>query len=147
MSYIETMMRVLVVVSTVVAFGVSVAGSARGAEKLVNCESLAVGPGALVHGSKAGASCLLRAFQQCRPASYRLSRFGIDTIAVDQFSVVSYQGLCRISVTMTFRVVPQRPHAIGHGSCRTLARRASDIVASRCTGPGLPTSLSLTGRR
>jgi hypothetical protein len=88
----------------------------------------------------------LHAYQSnCRPAVYSISRFGVDTIARDTFRLVQAQGHCRINVTATFRVVPQDPHAVGSGQCSTLVRLGTDIVARRCTGKGLPASISLTG--
>jgi len=143
------MLRSLLVLFIAVTIGATVTvGGATSAGKTVNCGTLSVGPGALVHGSKAGANCLLRAYQQhCRSAVYRLSRFGVDTISVAQFRVVSRSSRCEIAVTTTFRVVPQLPHPTGHGYCSVIGRRGSDIVVTGCTGTGLTSVISLTGRR
>lgn len=141
-------MRRVLVILVVVVIGAGVwVGSGGAGGREVNCGSSSLGPGALVHGSKAGASCLLRSFQQhCRPATYRLSRFGVDTVSVEQFRVVSRGGRCQIAVVATFRVVPQPAHATGHGYCEAIGRRGGDIVVSGCTGTGVQATISLTAR-
>jgi hypothetical protein len=113
----------------------------------VDCGLRSVGPGALVRSVGPGPSCLLRAFEQrCRPASYRLSSFGVDTIGTDTFRTVRRAGACEVAVTIMFHLVPQPPKRTGSGYCRTLRRRGIDVVAGGCTGTGLPASLSLSGR-
>ena len=130
-----------------------IAGTALVAARAVpaatlDCGSRSIGPGDLARGTGPGPACLLRAFQEhCRPASYRLSSFGVDTIGTDTFRTVRRAGRCQIEVAITFHVVPRPPRRTGSGYCRTLRRVGTDVVAGRCTGEGLPTSLSLTGRR
>jgi hypothetical protein len=90
---------------------------------------------------------MLRAYRHdCLDAAYRLSRFGVDTVAVEDFHVARRSGRCAVAVTGTFRVVPQPPHSTAGGFCRSLRRRGTDVVAGGCTGTGLPTTISLTGR-
>jgi hypothetical protein len=92
--------------------------------------------------------CLLHAYQQhCRPAAYELSIFGIDTVARDDFHLVNQNGGCRVQVTTSFTVVPQKPRPQSHGQCSNLAKRGTDVIADGCTGTGLPRSISLTGKR
>jgi hypothetical protein len=148
-TYKETMTRTVLAFSAALATCATLTvGAAVGAAKPVNCGSISVGPGALVHGSTSGANCLLRSYQQhCLTATYKLSRFGVDTISISQFRVVTRTGRCQIAVTTSFRVVPQRPHTTGHGYCRTIGRRNGDIVVGGCTGTGLQATISLTGRR
>lgn len=94
-----------------------------------------------------GAVCLLHAYRQhCRAAVYELSVFGIDTIARDEFRLVSDGGNCRIRVATSFTVVPQKPRPQGSGECSSLSVRGSDVVAAGCVGSGLPRSFSLTGK-
>jgi hypothetical protein len=115
---------------------------------LLRCGSLTTGPTALPSGGSRGALCLLRAYRQhCRPAVYELATFGIDTIARDDFRVVGERGRCRVQVTTTFTVVPQKPRRQGSGLCSVLDLQGTDVVASGCLGAGLPESLSLTGKR
>jgi hypothetical protein len=115
---------------------------------VINCGSTTVGPSAIAPGKTAGALCLLHAYRSnCRSAVYSLSTFGIDTIARDNFRLVRLRGICRINVTTSFRVVPQKPHAVASGQCSTLTQRGTEIVASDCVGKGLPASISLTGKR
>ena len=109
------------------------------------CAPRTIGPGSLLHGGDAGAVCLLRAYgAHCTPASYSLSRFGVDTIGVDEFQVSSLGGKCGVDLTISFRVVPQKPRVTAHGRCGALGRKGTDIVASRCTGSGVPSAVSLT---
>jgi hypothetical protein len=84
--------------------------------------------------------------QHCRAAVYELSIFGIDTIARDEFRLVTDGGICRIKVATSFTVVPQKPRRGGSGECSSLSARGSDVVASACVGSGLPRSFSLTGK-
>lgn len=119
------------------------AGSAHAATR--SCGTLAVGPGALRHGTSGGPACLLQAYRSCRTATFTLSTFGVDTIATDVFRVARAAGGCRVEVDATFKVVPQRGHARS-GVCRAVRRAGGDIVAVGCSG-GLPgTTISLTGR-
>jgi hypothetical protein len=113
----------------------------------LRCASLSLGPGPVTHqGGRQGARCLLTAYRQhCQPARYRLSIFGIDTIATRDFAVLNRSGRCQVAVTISFRVVPQQPHTSGHGYCRTLERQGTDIIARACHGNGLPAAVSLTG--
>ena len=78
---------------------------------------------------------------------YELSIFGVDTIARDEFRLVMLDGACRVKVTASFTVVPQRPRPQGSGECRWVAMRGSDVIAGGCTGSGLPSTISLTGKR
>lgn len=113
----------------------------------VDCGTLSIGPSAFRPASKRGAGCLLRAYRQhCRPASYVLDRFGVDTVATSRFRVVVRGRRCEIAVASSFRVVPQQPHPTGHGYCATLRARGTDVVAADCTGIDLPRTISLTGR-
>jgi len=136
------------VVFAVAAVGAALATNAGATKTLLQCRSLTTGPTALPGGGSAGALCLLHAYRQnCRPAVYELSMFGVDTIARDTFRVVSESGRCRVQVTTSFTVVPQKPRAQGSGRCSVLDARGTDVVAGGCVGVGLPRSISLTGRR
>ena len=133
-----------VLASVTVGAGVMSAGAAGLA--VINCGSATVGPTATPAGKTGGALCFLHAYRNdCRPVTYSISRFGVDTIARDTFRLVKMQGRCRINVAVSFRVVPQEPHAVASGQCATLVRRSTDIVAGGCVGKGLPSSISLTG--
>ena len=140
-------------ITSLVAFVLAAAAAgllAIGADAaaVVNCGSLTVGPTALPTGKTGGAVCLLHAYQQhCRPSVYELSRFGVDTIARDDFRVVSTNGRCRINVTNSFIVVPQKPHLVGSGGCSSLIAFGTDVIARGCIGSGLQSAYSLTGRR
>jgi hypothetical protein len=117
------------------------------APAVTDCGSATVGPTA-IGGKSGGALCLWHAYRSnCQPAVYRLSRFGIDTIARDTFRLVRARGHCRIAVTASFSVVPQKPHPVGSGRCSALVRVGTDVVAKRCVGKGLPASISLDGAR
>jgi hypothetical protein len=109
-----------------------------------DCGSLSVGPGALRHGPTNGAACFLAAYPKCRPTSYTLSSFGVDTIATDLFRLEATSSSCQVQVTGTFRVVPQRPHTTLRTFCLRVSRTANDIVATGCTGA--VKTISLTGR-
>jgi hypothetical protein len=88
---------------------------------------------------------LLTAYRHhCQTARYSLSIFGVDTIATRGFAVLNHGGRCQVAVTISFRVVPQRPHTVGHGYCGTLELRRTGIVAGACHGNGLPPVVSLT---
>jgi len=109
---------------------------------------MSAGPSALPAGKGlSGAACLLHDYRQrCRAATYELSIFGIDTIARDEFRLVSVTGNCRIKVTTSFTVVPQKPRQEGSGECSSLSARGSDVIASGCVGSDLQRSFSLTGK-
>jgi hypothetical protein len=110
------------------------------------CGSYGVGPGTHTSGSTNGARCLLREFDRCHAASYWLSRFGVDTIAVDDFTVANADGHCFISVETSLRVVPQQAKPQGTSFCASLKAEGTDVVAVDCTGGNLPKTVSLTGR-
>jgi len=141
--------RLVFLVAVVLAAAAGWVVLSASAATVINCGSLTIGPTALPTGKNgAGPVCLLRAYrQQCRPAAYELSRFGVDTIARDDFRVVSTNGRCRINVTTSFTVVPQKPHSTGSGECSNLSPLGNDVIARGCVGSGLPSSLSLTGKR
>ena len=109
------------------------------------CGSYSVGPGTHTAGNAKGARCLLQQFARCKPASYRLSRFGVDTVAVDDFTVANADGHCFVSVQTSTRVVPQQAKPGPTLFCAKLAARVGDVVAVNCTG-GTAKTLSLTGR-
>ena len=132
--------------------GFVIAGTALAAHaapaSTLNCGSRSVGPGALIRKNGDGPTCLLRAFQlHGRPATYRLSSFGIDTVATDTFRTVRRGGVCQAAVAISFRVIPQTARLTGSGHCRALKQVGVDVVAGNCTGSGLPASVSVrTGR-
>jgi hypothetical protein len=110
-----------------------------------SCGVATAGPGALAHAGDRGAECLLAAdADHCAPASFRLSVFGIDTIARDLFSLRARGSACLVEVVASFEVVPRppTPHA---GVCTALRRVASAIEALGCSGKDIPSELSLTG--
>jgi hypothetical protein len=109
-----------------------------------SCGVLSIGPGSLHRGDPTAPACLLQAYRNCRPASFTLSSFGVDTIAKDTFRIVRNGTTCGVAVLASFEVVPQQPHH-SHATCRRVQRLAGDIVASGCTGT-LPATISLTGR-
>jgi hypothetical protein len=119
------------------------AGAAHGAVPR-SCGTLSIGPGSLHRGSATAPACLLQAYRSCRPATFTLSSFGVDTIAKDVFRIVRSGTTCRVGVLASFEVVPQQPH-LAHATCRRVQRLAGDIVATGCTG-NLPATISLTGR-
>ena len=122
------------------------AAHTAGATTARDCGTASSGPGALRKANGKGAVCLLNEFEhRCRPAKYELARFGVDTVASQSFELVSRSGHCRIEVSATSRVVPQPARPSGHGVCTGLRRRSNDILAFGCTGPGLATTISLTG--
>jgi hypothetical protein len=134
----------ITVVALTLAGSAALAAAGVGA-RAAGCGSLTLGPGSLTHHSGSGASCLLRAYQQhCLPASYRLSLFGVDTVAVRTFRTLRHGGSCEIAVTSSFRVIPQPPHPAIRGYCKTLRREGHNVVAQGCSGGGLPTRVSLT---
>jgi hypothetical protein len=126
----------------VAAAGVAGGGAVR------SCGTLTVGPTAIrTGGAGAGAPCMLAAFARCVAARYRLSSFGIDTVATTSFSIArSGGGGCSVSVARTFQVVPQPPLPSGGGTCAAIASRAGDIAATGCRGSGLASIVSLTGK-
>ncbi len=137
-----------VAVVLLAALALAACGGTAAAGAATNCGSLSAGPGALTRGDRGGPACLLRAYRNhCAAATYRLSTFGVDTIATDDFRLVSQAGGCRVDVAISFRVVPQPQRPPLHGVCTSLAARGNDVVASGCTGGNLPPAISLTGRR
>ena len=112
----------------------------------LRCTSLSLGPGSVTgQHSRPGARCLLTAYRHhCQTAHYRLSIFGIDTIATRDFAVLHRSGRCQVAVTISFRVVPQQPHITGSGYCRSLDSQGTDVIARACDGKGLPAAVSLT---
>jgi hypothetical protein len=134
----------LVVAAAAVAAALAAGSPAQGATP--SCGTRSVGPGTLVRGTGAGAPCLLAAYQHgCRAASYRLSMFGVDTSAVSDFRTAKHGGGCVVAVTSTTRVFPRPPNAPKTGTCASLKKSGTDVVAVRCRGGGLAPSLSLTG--
>ena len=145
--FVHCWVTFLIGVALATAAGQVALGAA--ATGVIDCGSLTVGPTALPTGKNGGgASCLLHAYQQrCRAAVYELSSFGVDTIARDDFRVVSTNGRCRVNVTSSFTVVPRKPHLVGSGGCSSLNAVGGDVIARGCVGGGLESSFSLTGRR
>ncbi len=110
-----------------------------------SCGFQSAGPGALRHGSGSGPECLLRAYDaHCRAASFRLSVFGVDTIATDTFTLAPESAGCRVLVRSVFKVVPNHS-TLATGTCTRLLRVGSDIVAGGCRGQGLAAEISLDG--
>jgi hypothetical protein len=139
----QTIRLSIVIAVTVAAIAVAPAAARQTQSAVENCGSLSVGPGGDERGATAGAKCLLRAYQQhCRVAVYILSLFGVDTIASDRFRLVREAGRCLVDVTISFRVVPQ-PARAHNGVCHTLALKSTHVVAGRCTGTNIPSSLVL----
>jgi hypothetical protein len=132
----------LALFASVLLAGVVVAAGSAAAPR--DCGAYSIGPGALRHGSTSGATCLLRAYRTCHPATFRLSTFGVDTIARDVFRVVRTGVVCRVAVTASFEVVPQQAHHFRAG-CRRVRRLGAGIVVTGCSGT-LPGTISLTGR-
>ena len=105
----------------------------------IQCQARSVGPGSLRRGGDAGAACMLSAFEECHPAGYSLSSFGVDTVRTESFRLVG----CKVYVTESFRVVPQQPRILGRFICSRLRKTtAGDVVADRCTPRK---TISLTG--
>lgn len=95
-----------------------------------HCPARSIGPGSLHGGGTAGATCMLAAFRNdCHPAAYSLSSHGVDTIRTETFRMVRGNSGCSITVTESFRVVPQQPHV----TARYVCRRLRPFVADRCT--------------
>lgn len=138
------MRRTIALVAVIAALaGVAAAGAAVPGPRA--CGSMSIGPGALKRGSTKAAECLLRRYeQQCRPAVYELSMFGVDTVETERFQVGHVNGRCEIAVTRAFSVVPQKPRVTAHGHCRTLRQSAANVVAGGCSGSGLEATVSLT---
>jgi hypothetical protein len=127
-----------------------VATRSRAVQRLVqsastSCGATSIGPGAVVRPSPTGgAHCFLAAYRaNCRPASYRLSMFGVDTVATRDFRLVPSGAGCLIALTTSFHVVPQPAHVTGKGTCRRLRAIGTNVVADGCTGRGLPATISL----
>jgi hypothetical protein len=139
--------RFVIVLGVAVAAAALATGVGARTPSVLNCGSLSTGPTAFSPGKTGGPECLLRAYaQHCRPAVYELSRFGIDTIARDNFRLVMDSGRCRIKVATSFTVVPQKPRPQGSGACSNLSARGKDIIASGCVGSDLQSFFSLTGK-
>ncbi len=137
------MLRLALLISCMLAvFGAASAG----AGVVHDCGALSVGPGSLRRGSTHGAVCFFLAYPKCRPTSYTLSRFGVDTVATDVFQLQATSTGCHVTVTGTFRVVPQHPHTTLRAVCLALRRTSSDIVATGCIRAGSTRTISLTGR-
>ncbi|HUZ97936.1 MAG TPA: hypothetical protein VMU74_01120 [Gaiellaceae bacterium] len=109
---------------------------------VTQCQARTVGPGSLRRGGTAGASCMLAAFDDhCRPAAYTLSSFGVDTIRTFSFRTTAHGNGCAVSITETFRVVPQQPRVLSRRVCARVHKTDAGIVADRCTPAG---AVSLT---
>ena len=128
-------------IAAVVGAGVVAAGADAAT---VHCLARSIGPGPYRQGGTSGAACMLSEYRDhCHPADYLLSAFGVDTARREMFSLVVRSHRCRIVVTETFRVVPQKPHLVSQRVCARLRQLGSDIVADRCTKGPRPT-VSLT---
>jgi len=128
----------------VLAAAVLAPGAAARPAATPTCGSYSVGPGSHTAGSTEGAKCLLQQFNRCKSASYRLSVFGLDTIAGDNFTVANADGHCFVSVQTSFRVVPQQAKPGATLFCAKLAANGADVLAVNCTG-GKTKTISLTG--
>jgi hypothetical protein len=139
-------MRRFVFVTAMVGLLAAATTAGKTAAGELRCTSLSLGPGSLTgQGGRQGARCLLTAYlHHCQTARYRLSIFGIDTIATRDFAVLIRDGRCQVAVTISFRIVPQQPHTSGSGYCRKLELQRTDILARACHGKGLPAAVSLT---
>jgi hypothetical protein len=137
-------MGISLVVLALAAAAFSPAALARPAST-PSCGSYSVGPGSHTAGNAKGARCLLQQFTRCKSASYRLSLFGLDTIAVDDFTVANADGHCFVSVETSTRIVPQQARPGPTLFCAKLAAKGADVVAVNCSG-GTAKTLSLTGR-
>jgi hypothetical protein len=112
-----------------------------------SCGSRTVaGTGTVTASSGGGPACLLAAYRACTPATYTLSLFGVDTIARTAFVVRKDGNGCTVAIGQSLTVVPQKPRPDGTGTCKAIASRSSDIVATGCRGTGLAATISLTGR-
>lgn len=133
----------LIGVLTVLLAGAARAETTR--PEVIRCGSGSIGPGPMRRLDLSGARCFLAAYRDhCRAARYELRIFGVDTVATRAFAVTASSGRCLVAVATTFRVVPQQPHATGRGTCRALRRVGSSVVATTCTGRGVPSTISLT---
>jgi hypothetical protein len=138
-------MRAALVFSCLVLAAALAAVAHAADSRTTTCRAKSIGPGALAHGSTAGAECMLRAYVRgCTSAEYELSSFGVDTVATLRFQLVRRSGVCAIDLTRSFRVVPQKPHVTATARCKALRRTAADIVATGCTGRGFTATVSLT---
>jgi hypothetical protein len=140
-------MRLAVAVVSAAAAAVLAAGASAAAAPAPTCGAYSVGPGSHTAGTVKSAQCLLHQFVRCHSATYRLSQFGVDTIAVDDFSVSNADGHCFVSVQASFRVVPRAAKPGATAFCAKLEAKGSDVVAVNCTGGNLPKTISLTGRK
>ena len=107
------------------------------------CAARTIGPGSLHKGGTVGATCLLAAYRDgCRRATYRLSSYGVDTIAVETFTTHPLGGgRCGVVVVHSFRVVPQQPRVLSRHTCTRLRKTTTDVLADRCT-PAATVSLT-----
>jgi hypothetical protein len=121
------------------------AGAARTTHSCGGLTVSAAGPVTTSNGG--GPACFLKAFTTCTPASFELSRFGVDTVARTSFGILRNGKTCEVTVKLSFQVVPQKARASGGGTCGGLVRRGTDVVATGCHGTGLTRTISLTGRR
>ncbi len=81
----------------------------------------------------------------CRPIAYRLSVFGLDTIASTLFTLARLHGRCRVVVVSSFEVVP-RLKTIRRGTCAALSARPPGVFATGCSAVlGRQVSLSGSG--
>lgn len=100
-----------------------------------HCPARAIGPGSLLRGGTAGATCMLAAYRDsCRAATYTLSSYGVDTADVRTFTTRRLAGgRCGIVIVQTFRVIPQPAHMGSRQTCTRLRKTSTDVVADRCT--------------
>ena len=122
--------RAIALVPALVA-AAALAGTARAATP-TQCQAKSIGPSSLHRGGDAGAVCMLAAYRDdCRAAGYSLSSFGVDAVHTRTFRLA--RG-CTVTVTESFRVVPQQPHVVRRLVCKRIRRTtAGDVVADRCT--------------
>ena len=113
---------------------------------VTNCGTASIGPGAVGYKTNgSGARCLLAAYvDHCRQARFRVSLFGVDTVATRDFRLVMSSGRCAVAVTLSYRVVPQPAHVTGQGTCTRLRAIGRSVVAESCKGHGVPATISLT---
>jgi hypothetical protein len=113
---------------------------------VTQCQARSVGPGSLRRGGTAGAACMLAAFDDdCRPAGYTLSSFGVDTVRTLSFRTAARGSGCAVYITETFRVVPQQPRVLSRRVCARVHKTDAGIVADRCTPAGTVSLTKLSG--
>ena len=133
----------LAILCLVIAVVLAATTTAGASPTVRNCGTLTLGPTARQHGSTSGSLCFFRAFtQRCTPATYSLMSFGVDTVAADTFALVRRGSQCRITVSISFRVVPERPQ-VHRGRCTLLRREHNDVIALGCFGPEIPKTINL----